>query len=62
MNNNIKENINIDRASNTFQKEFKSEEIEDKEENNINDFEGNLYSRNFSSTTEFSDNNLNDKI
>ena len=62
VNNNIKENINIDRASNTFQKEFKSEEIEDKEENNINDFEGNLYSRNFSSTTEFSDNNLNDKI
>ena len=59
---NTKENINMDKASNTFQKEFKSEEIDDKEENIINNFEDNLYSRNFSDTTEFTDNALNDKI
>ena len=56
---NLKENINIDKASNTFQKEFKSEELEEKE----NDLDNNnIYSRQFSDTTEFSENIQNDKI
>ena len=55
---NLKENINIEKASSTFQKEFKSEELEEKE----NDLDNNIYSRQFSDTTEFSDNTQNDKI
>ena len=55
---NLKENINIDKANNTFQKEFKSEELEEKE----TDLDNNIYSRQFSDTNEFSDNTQNDKI
>ena len=52
---NLKENINIDKASNTFQKEFKSEELDENE----NELDVNLYSRHFSDTTEFSENTEN---
>ena len=60
---NIKDNINMDKASCTFQKEFKSEELEDKEndidiDSNANT---NLYSRHFSDSSEFSENHHNDK-
>ena len=57
---NLKEDINIDKACNTFQKEFKSEELD---ENEI-DLNENLYSRQFSDNTEFSDTQItqNEKI
>ena len=58
---NLKGNINIDKANATFQKEFKSQEIEDKF-NDVNDVDTNLYSRQFSDTTKYSDDNKNEKI
>ena len=56
---NLKGKINIDKASNTFQKEFKTEELDINE----NEFGNrNLYSQQFSDTTEFSENVQNQKI
>ena len=52
---NLKEYINIDKASNTFQKEFKSEELDENEK----ELDVNLYLKHFSDTTEFSDNTQN---
>ena len=52
---NLKEDINIDKASNTFQKVLNSEELEENEK----DLDTNLYSRHFSDTTEFSENTQN---
>ena len=57
----VKENINIDKDSSTLQKGLKSEELEYKEKE-VDDVNTNLYSMNFSNTTEFSDNTQNDKI
>ena len=54
---NLKDNINIDKASNTFQKEFKNKDIDDKE----SDLSDNLYSKHFANTTDFTDNSQNDK-
>ena len=54
---NLKDNINIDKANNTFQKDFKPKDI-DVQENDLNE---NLHSKNFTNTTEFSDNTQNDK-
>lgn len=51
---NLKGNINIEKANATFQKEFKSQEIEEKF-NDVNDVDTNLYSRQFSDTTKYSD-------
>ena len=58
---NLKGNINIDKANATFQKEFKSQELEEKF-NEVNDVDTNLYSRQFSDTTKYSDDNKNEKI
>ena len=55
---NPKENINIDKACHTFQKEFQSEEIY---YNKDNDTDSNLFSSHFSSTTEFSEKTQNEK-
>ena len=54
---NSKGNNNIDKANYTYQKEFKSKEIENKD--NVVDVD--LYSRHFSDTTEFTDDIQNDK-
>ena len=54
---NSKGNNNMDKANYTYQKEFKSKEIENKE--NVVDVD--LYSRHFSDTTEFTDDIQNDK-
>ena len=54
---NLKDNFNIDKANNTYQKEFKKKDI-DVQENDLNE---NLNSKNFTNTTEFSDNTQNDK-
>ena len=52
---NPKDNFNIDRANNTFQKELKNKEIDEQENDD------NLYSKNLTNTTEFSDITQNDK-
>jgi hypothetical protein len=54
---NIKNNMNIDKVSSTFQKELDNEELYDKE----NETDANVYSRHFSDTTEYSENLQNDK-
>ena len=67
--NNNKDNINIDKACSTFQKDFKSEEFNynENEKENENESENNvdsnlhLHSKHFSDTTGFSDNTQNDK-
>ena len=55
----VKYNIknNLDKVSNTFQKELDNEELYDKE----NETDTNVYSRHFSDTTEYSENIQNDK-
>ena len=61
---NSKGSNNIEKASSTFQKEFKSEELEENENlniNNKNELDVNLYSKHFSDTTEFTENSLNEK-
>ena len=54
---NPKDNFNIEKANNTFQKEFNNKDI-DEQENDLND---KLYSQNFKNTTEFSDITQNGK-
>ena len=59
---NNKGNNNIDKANCTFQKEFKSEELDENLNiNNENELDANLYSRHFSDTTQFTENNQNEK-
>ena len=54
---NLKDNLNNDKANNTYQKEFNNKDI-DIQENDLNE---NLHSKNFTNTTEFSDNTQNEK-
>ena len=60
---NNKDNINIDKPCSTFQKEFKSEELNynENDDDDGNDIESNIYSKQFSDTTEFSENLQNEK-